>query len=82
VDHPSVAEVSVIGVPDKKWGEAVKACIVVKDGETLTEDEAIAWTKEKIAKFKCPKSVSFLEVLPRNPSGKVLRRILREKFSN
>lgn len=82
VDHPSIAEVSVIGVPDKKWGEAVKACIVVKDGKTLTESEAIAWTVERIAKFKCPKSVNFMDVLPRNPSGKVLRRILRDKFSD
>jgi len=81
VDHPSVAEVSVIGVPDKKWGEAVKACIVIKAGKTLSEAEAIAWTREKIATFKCPKSVSFLEALPRNPSGKVLRRILRETYS-
>ena len=82
VDHPSVAEVSVIGVADKKWGEAVKACIVVKDGKTLTEAEAIKWAREKIATFKCPKSVSFLDVLPRNPSGKVLRRKLREQFSD
>ena len=81
VDHPSIAEVSVIGVPDEKWGEAVKACIVVKNGKSLTEAEAIAWTRNKIAKFKCPKSVSFMDVLPRNPSGKVLRRILRETYS-
>jgi len=81
VDHPSVAEVSVIGIPSKKWGEAVKACIVIKGGETLTEAEAINWARGKIAKFKCPKSVSFLDVLPRNPSGKVLRRILRETYS-
>ena len=81
VTHPSVAEVSVIGVPDKKWGEAVKACIVIKADHELTEAQAIAWTREKIATFKCPKSVSFLDVLPRNPSGKVLRRVLREKFS-
>ena len=81
VDHPSVAEVSVIGIPNKKWGEAVKACIVIKDGKSLTEAEAIEWTRGKIAKFKCPKSVSFMDVLPRNPSGKVLRRILRETYS-
>ncbi len=76
-DHPKVADVAVIGVPDAKWGETVKACVVVKPGKNLTEAEVIAWTREKIAKFKCPKSVDFLETLPRNPSGKVLRRLLR-----
>lgn len=79
-DHPKVADVAVIGVPDEKWGEAVKACVVIKPGEDLTEAEIVSWTREKIAKFKCPKSVEFLETLPRNPSGKVLRRILRASY--
>jgi len=76
-DHPKVSDVAVIGVPDEKWGESVKACIVIKSGENLTEEDIIDWTRSKIAKFKCPKSVDFLETLPRNPSGKVLRRLLR-----
>ncbi len=79
--HPDVADVAVIGVPDERWGEAVKAVIVPKPGCSPTQSEVIAFTKEKIAGYKCPKSIDIhIEPLPRNPSGKVLRRQLRDPY--
>ena len=80
VTHPSIAEAAVIGIPHQKWGEAVKACVVLKPGKKASPEEIISWTRERIATFKCPKSVDFMDVLPRNPSGKVLKRELRDAY--
>jgi long-chain acyl-CoA synthetase len=78
--HPQVGDVAVIGVPDPKWGEAVKA-IIVPAGDRLPEPaELIAWARERIAAYKVPKSIDFRDQLPRNPSGKILRRLLREEY--
>jgi len=78
--HPDVADVAVIGVPSERWGEEVKAVVVPKPGRSIEAESIIAWARERIAHYKAPKSVDVIEALPRNPSGKILRRELREPY--
>jgi fatty-acyl-CoA synthase len=70
----------VVGVPDEKWGEAVKAIVVMKQDKQATASDIINFTRERIAGFKTPKTVDFIDALPRNASGKILRRHLRDPY--
>lgn len=78
--HPKVLEAAAIGIPDEIWGERVHAVLALKPGETATEEEIIEWCKDKLAGFKRPRSVEFMPELPKNPSGKILKRELRSKY--
>jgi fatty-acyl-CoA synthase len=78
---PAVSEVAVVGLPDAKWIEAVTAIVVLKVGQTLTEAEVMAHCSEHMAHFKAPKRVVFTDTLPKNPSGKLLKRELRQRYA-
>jgi Acyl-CoA synthetases (AMP-forming)/AMP-acid ligases II len=77
--HPKVNEVCTIGIPDEKQGEAVKVFLSVREGETLTADEVIAYCREQLAPYKVPKHIEFINAIPRTPVGKPDRKVLKEK---
>ncbi|NPV60744.1 MAG: AMP-binding protein [Actinobacteria bacterium] len=79
--HPKVAEAAVFGLPDAQWGEKIHAAVVLKPGEAATEEELAAFCREALPGFKRPKVIYFVDVLPRNPSGKVLKHVLKEDFT-
>jgi len=79
-EHPAVAEVAIIGVPDERWGETVKAVVAFQPDQSAEPDELIAFAKERLAGYKAPRSVDVVDALPRNPSGKIMKRDLRKQF--
>jgi long-chain acyl-CoA synthetase len=78
--HPAVMEATVIGIPDKYWVERVQALVVLRQGANATAEEVIDFCKEHIAHYKAPKGVEFVESLPKNPQGKILKREIRKRY--
>jgi fatty-acyl-CoA synthase len=81
LNNPKIKDVGVIGYPHEKWGEAVKAIVVIEEGQTLTEAELIEWCEGRIGRFKIPKAVVFTDAIPRTPTGKILKTELRKQFN-
>ena len=81
--HPVVKDVAVIGIPDEKWGEAVHAFVVLHDETGIDARGLVAWCRERLAGYKCPKQVTLIQdhEMPRNPTGKLLHRVLRERYA-
>jgi len=78
-DHPKILEACAVGVPDEYRGETLKAFIVTREGETLTEEEVLTYCRETLAPYKIPKTIEFVSELPKSVVGKILRRELREQ---
>jgi fatty-acyl-CoA synthase len=81
VEHPSVAEAAVVGVPDQEWGEAVAAAVVLKEQAQVTQEELQAFVRERLRSTKTPQFIQFRADMPYNETGKLLRRVLRDELS-
>lgn len=79
-EHPCVLDAGVVGIPDPKTGEAPKAFVVLKQGHKINDEELKEYVKGRVAEFKRIKDIMFLDSLPKNPSGKLLRRVLKEQY--
>jgi fatty-acyl-CoA synthase len=79
-EHPAVADVAVIGIPHERWGEAVQACVVLREDQTVRPRDLMLSLRGRLADYKIPTRYEFVEDIPRNPTGKIVRRHLREKF--
>jgi acyl-CoA synthetase (AMP-forming)/AMP-acid ligase II len=80
MSHKEILDAAVVGIPDDKWGESVIGFVVIEESTNLSEEEIISYARTQIAAYKCPKSIEFIKELPRNPSGKILRRELRDPY--
>jgi long-chain acyl-CoA synthetase len=76
--HEAVSLVAVIGVPHDRMGEEIKACVVLQEGASISENDLMAWTKEHIASYKYPRIIEFLDALPMSATGKILKKELRK----
>ena len=78
--HPAVYEVAVIPVPDERWGEVPKAIVSLKPGMQLSESELMEFTRSRLSHYKCPRSIEFMDILPKTGTGKILKKELRKKY--
>jgi fatty-acyl-CoA synthase len=79
-EHPAVLEAAVVGVPDRQWGEVPKALVVLRPGQQASERELIEFCRDRMAHFKAPRSVAFVESLPKTATGKIQKFALRERY--